>query len=295
VRVNNLTLLCGLSIQPQTAVTMNVNNNRPFTVAPTNNRSNTSNYRSYEYFDLDDIFEDDFFPPGLDFSDMMLPMEAEPVFNRLDPQLSTNINNGYPSSSSSSAPFPSSSSSVPSSSYASSSLNYPSMGYIPQVKREKREDDGTERSYYPYENNVGGALNKVIMIPPQMPKQQLIYKSNNGSGMYDKKMSSVKVESDGGSGQEAKKVNRALRDSSEDESKVERRERNREHAKRSRIRKRLLLDSLQDQLGAVRNENIKLRRLVADVLPPGITTSRTVQQSEVGVACRCSAKCGDLR
>ena len=45
------------------------------------------------------------------------------------------------------------------------------------------------------------------------------------------------------------------------------RERNREHAKRSRMRKKVLLDTLQDQLTALRNENIKLRRVVAEHLP----------------------------
>ena len=38
------------------------------------------------------------------------------------------------------------------------------------------------------------------------------------------------------------------------------RERNREHAKKSRIRKRVLLDLLQDQLSGLRGENVKLRR-----------------------------------
>lgn len=236
---------------------MNVNNNRPFTVAPTNNGS-SSNYRSYEYFDLDDIFEDDFFPPGLDFSDMLLPMESEQIFDKSDQQLS------MPSSSV--EPFPSSSSAAPN--FAAPSL-HPSTGY---VKKEKKENDGSERAYYPYNNNTKteGAPNKVIMIPPQMPKQQLVYKCSS-TNISDKKVAAVKVESDGGSGPEQKKTTRLLRDSSEDESKVERRERNREHAKRSRIRKRLLLDSLQDQLAAVRNENVKLRRLVADKLPPAIS------------------------
>lgn len=49
--------------------------------------------------------------------------------------------------------------------------------------------------------------------------------------------------------------------------KVERRERNREHAKRSRIRKRVLLDSLQDQLSELRRENVSLRRIIVDKAP----------------------------
>jgi PAS domain S-box-containing protein len=45
------------------------------------------------------------------------------------------------------------------------------------------------------------------------------------------------------------------------------RDRNREHAKKSRIRKRVLLDTLQDQLKALRAQNAQLRRVVADRLP----------------------------
>lgn len=45
---------------------------------------------------------------------------------------------------------------------------------------------------------------------------------------------------------------------------VERRERNREHAKRSRIRKKFLLESLQDQMASLRTENTYLRRVVKE-------------------------------
>jgi len=52
-----------------------------------------------------------------------------------------------------------------------------------------------------------------------------------------------------------------------DYQRFERRERNREHAKRSRVRKKLLLDSLQDQLLALRHENTNLRRVVTERIP----------------------------
>ena len=51
------------------------------------------------------------------------------------------------------------------------------------------------------------------------------------------------------------------------QEKLERRERNREHAKRSRIRKKVLLDSLQDQLEMMRKENALLRQYVAESIP----------------------------
>ncbi|RYY86995.1 hypothetical protein EON63_04750 [archaeon] len=49
--------------------------------------------------------------------------------------------------------------------------------------------------------------------------------------------------------------------------KIERRERNREHAKKSRVRKKVLLDTLQDQLLSLRRENMVLRRVVIDNIP----------------------------
>ena len=55
------------------------------------------------------------------------------------------------------------------------------------------------------------------------------------------------------------------------QERVERRERNREHAKRSRIRKRVILDLLQDQLAALRTENVKLRRVVLERLPEKVS------------------------
>lgn len=48
---------------------------------------------------------------------------------------------------------------------------------------------------------------------------------------------------------------------------VERRERNREHAKRSRMRKKFMLESLQAQMLALRKENLRLRQLVSTKIP----------------------------
>lgn len=47
-----------------------------------------------------------------------------------------------------------------------------------------------------------------------------------------------------------------------DKQKVERRERNREHAKRSRIRKKFLLESLQQSVALLKGENDKLRNAI---------------------------------
>ena len=67
------------------------------------------------------------------------------------------------------------------------------------------------------------------------------------------------------------------------------RERNREHAKKSRIRKRLLLDTLSDQLEALRAENVKLRALVREKLNPRIAqkviTECTIEESQLLADC----------
>ena len=48
---------------------------------------------------------------------------------------------------------------------------------------------------------------------------------------------------------------------------MERRERNREHAKRSRVRKKFLLESLQAQMESLQAENRKLRQVIRECVP----------------------------
>jgi len=52
-----------------------------------------------------------------------------------------------------------------------------------------------------------------------------------------------------------------------DQAVAERRQRNREHAKRSRVRKKFMLESLQEQVAALQRENQRLRVLVQDNIP----------------------------
>jgi len=52
-----------------------------------------------------------------------------------------------------------------------------------------------------------------------------------------------------------------------DQAVAERRQRNREHAKRSRVRKKFMLESLQEQVAALQRENARLRVLVQDNIP----------------------------
>uniref|UniRef100_A0A7S2URI2 LOV domain-containing protein n=1 Tax=Attheya septentrionalis TaxID=420275 RepID=A0A7S2URI2_9STRA len=48
---------------------------------------------------------------------------------------------------------------------------------------------------------------------------------------------------------------------------AERRQRNREHAKRSRVRKKFMLESLQEQVRALQKENVELRMIVQEKIP----------------------------
>lgn len=52
-----------------------------------------------------------------------------------------------------------------------------------------------------------------------------------------------------------------------DKTLAERRERNREHAKRSRVRKKFMLESLQEQVRGLQQDNKKLRMLVQEHIP----------------------------
>lgn len=52
-----------------------------------------------------------------------------------------------------------------------------------------------------------------------------------------------------------------------DQAVAERRQRNREHAKRSRVRKKFMLESLQEQVASLQRENQRLRTLVQDNIP----------------------------
>nr|AML77773.1 putative LOV domain-containing protein [Dictyopteris undulata] len=62
-------------------------------------------------------------------------------------------------------------------------------------------------------------------------------------------------------------VGEAAGRSMSEQQKLERRERNREHAKRSRIRKKFMLECLQEQLLAMRKQNMALRQIVKENMP----------------------------
>ena len=51
------------------------------------------------------------------------------------------------------------------------------------------------------------------------------------------------------------------------EERINRRERNREHAQKSRLKKRLLIETLNLKIQEVERENTKLRKIIQDNLP----------------------------
>ena len=52
-----------------------------------------------------------------------------------------------------------------------------------------------------------------------------------------------------------------------DQAVAERRQRNREHAKRSRVRKKFMLESLQEQVRGLQRDNVNLRMLIQEKIP----------------------------
>jgi PAS domain S-box-containing protein len=71
-----------------------------------------------------------------------------------------------------------------------------------------------------------------------------------------------------------------------DQAVAERRQRNREHAKRSRVRKKFMLESLQEQVASLQRENQRLRMLVQDNIPEHA-------QMIISECCTCSPLFGD--
>jgi PAS domain S-box-containing protein len=65
-----------------------------------------------------------------------------------------------------------------------------------------------------------------------------------------------------------------------DQQKLERRERNREHAKRSRVRKKFLLESLQRSVTALQDENDKLRGAIRESLGSEAEQLLAVQEND---------------
>jgi len=88
---------------------------------------------------------------------------------------------------------------------------------------------------------------------------------HRGGGFSDNDLGSSGSDDDDDDDQ-ARKRSRGISRNMTEQQKVERRERNREHAKRSRVRKKFLLESLQQSVHALQEENDKLKSAIREHL-----------------------------
>ena len=116
-----------------------------------------------------------------------------------------------------------------------------------------------------YEDFASAGENATSFAPPPLVPNSQFLPIPSGGGVKRKKdeldnvksSSSVKKESSGSSS------NKPLTD----QQKVERRERNRKHAKRSRLRKKFLLESLQEQITGLQGEIEALKDVIKRECP----------------------------
>ena len=96
--------------------------------------------------------------------------------------------------------------------------------------------------------------------------------SLNNSSSSSSSSSNVRTSAESGVGENisAPRAKKSKKDMNLTEEQMrERRERNREHAKRSRVRKRFLLESLSKSVKALETENDLLKKRIVENLPDG--------------------------
>lgn len=98
----------------------------------------------------------------------------------------------------------------------------------------------------------GGEVPEPAPIPAADPTKPAVKRTAEAAGLDDNKMSAS-------SGDDNKQLT--------DQQKIERRERNREHAKRSRLRKKFLLESLQEQITGLKEDIEALKNVIKAEIP----------------------------
>lgn len=196
--------------------------------------------------DLGEIFDDDFFPEDLDFTAFFQDIEAGTPGLAHSRSMNGSLSQKFP-------PFPASQhlSMRTSSNPMNDMIKVPLPIRMPKIAINNFKAP-----------NVKNGGPKVAS--DEMKDLKNGYENSNSIG------NDVSYDDDNGLHSNEEYRYKINGDDIEDvtvKQKLERRERNREHAKRSRIRKKVLLDSLQDELLLVREENIKLRRIVAERIP----------------------------
>eukprot|EP01038_Epipyxis_sp_PR26KG_P005741 gene5741-7928_t len=269
-------------------MSININNEtsidetrKTFTIAPCSGIDSSFT----DLLDLEAIFSESYFPPDLDFSNYFSYEENESNINELEYLLSNR------SSQIDLEKMNQQTTSNPNNDKVPNNVENDDHNNKPQYMKSVKLESVTKST------ESGGT----ILIPPLMPRITLLPKNSLAKSTAKKGIPSLKAELKAQKAEEAKINKKRIRkpaavdlddaelddDDDDDDTqdltmaqKIERRERNREHAKRSRIRKRVLLDSLQDQLLLLREYNVKLRRIVAERIPQLASTILTTCTTE---------------
>lgn len=237
---------------------------------------------------------DEFLPAGMDFTDFFKDLEEADQFG--EDYTGYTIGNVAPDAFTN----PMSDISLGFSNVASGGKDIRSLESILENQKHPSLPMRNQRQSFDTLINGGGDSNTskqgVILVPPSMPAADVMPTGIGGNifeqELYNpdaplkKRLTTSKIDvnesvnaymEEENDGRKKRKKTKGSAPANMDpltlteQQKLERRERNREHAKRSRIRKKVLLDLLQDQLSALRSENVKLRRVVVEHIPQHAT------------------------
>jgi len=223
----------------------------------------------FNYFDLDGLFDEEYFPDDVDFSTLFDQMQnpTEGSFPQIKDS-SASLMSSLPSSDSFFAPP------YNAPIYGPGPLAGPPMNLHEVQEFDKEEKRNFIQVHLPISiPNVGiGGIHDVNVVPSEKNDSRGSGRSTHDAEDDDGDDDDDDNDDDGNANDRNKrrrtsKYSRTDIKNMTHQQKKERRERNREHAKRSRIRKKVLLDSLQDQLHLLRSENASLRMLVAEKVP----------------------------
>eukprot|EP01033_Poteriospumella_lacustris_P015069 gene15069-10780_t len=246
-------------------------NSIPYTFRPAGGNASDS-------IDINEIFSDEFYPSGVDFSHFFgmsdgssaTWMPNDPRWSPCFDMTSAASHDGGPANTdaprgSHGHPLASRLNTLPAMTKNDVILIPPSLPRAPQpvlVKPEPTDGQGNANNKRPFDamqKSDPGGLKSVLKPPSASFATAFATAAVNGGKISERDI--------------------------QEYHRHERRERNREHAKRSRVRKKLLLDSLQDQLLALRQQNVLLRQAVTERLPPSqaakILTDCTTPESNL--------------
>eukprot|EP01031_Cornospumella_fuschlensis_P032512 gene32512-39308_t len=221
---------------------------QPMFFRPAGNSSNTN---LNELLDLNDIFTDEFFPPDVNYNNFPYAPGT------YDPNNNAGGGNEYAD--------------LFSARYEATQVRQPQSDYILKSKDNVILIPPSLPPNLPPRPDYASSSSAPVKIEPTSSDLSDSDDSNSGdqqrkSSRRDQAGNKTSSKSKSGPAYKSGPIPTDPRDLTEYQ-KIERRERNREHAKRSRVRKKVLLDTLQDQLLGLRKENMALRRIVTERIP----------------------------